>query len=491
MPITTSGRIVPHTAAPPDQTSQPPSGKRPLSGETPPGTRPSPGDRPTSGRRPRRHRAKRPPLLIIIGLCLAVVATAGYTAWIALSPDERHAPLVITEPGRLVADQTIEREIEIAADNVTLRNVVINAGGAAAIRVRPGVQGTVIEDSEIRCITKETDGIVPGGYTALRVRAHGCRNPFTQTADAPATITDAEHNGQPYEADAPPAPTATGVPTPPPGVGVLGAAPSASASASPSKSAGGGSAALPSSWPSARNTGVPAGTKLRASGSLQLEKNGQVVTGLDINGCVDVRAKNVTIRKSRINCDRSTYSIRTHDGATNLVVEDVEINGGGNNSAAVCCGNYTLRRVNIHNVIDGPRLGSNVTIVDSWIHDLARVSGSHNDALQTTGATNIVVRHNRLDTYRPSTGDPFNACLMIGSTTGPQVANLTFEDNYCNGGNYSIGIRTDLNASNVVFRRNVFGRDFRYGVVAHPDHPGITWEDSNVYLDNKKPVVTD
>ncbi|MEV0727236.1 right-handed parallel beta-helix repeat-containing protein [Polymorphospora sp. NPDC050346] len=445
---------------------------------------------PAPSRRPRRHRAKRPPLLVVIGLCVTVVAAAGYTAWTFLAPEDRGAPLVITEPGELVADQTIERPIEVAADNVTIRAVVLNAGGSAALRIRDGVRGTVIEDTEIRCTTRDTDGIVPGGYTALRVSTYGCREPYAQTPEAPAVIADSRHDGQPYGAEAAP-PTAGPTPSGPGGAGFLGAAPSASPSPSASRSAGSGAVTLPSSWPNERNTGVPAGTRLTNSGSLELKKDGQVVSGLNINGCVDVRAKNVTIRKSKINCNRSTYSIRTYDTTVNLVVEDVEINGGGQNSAAVCCGNYTLRRVNIHNVIDGPRLGSRVTIVDSWIHDLARASGSHNDALQTTGASNIVVRHNRLDTYRASTGDPFNACLMVGSTTGPQVSNLTFEDNYCNGGNYSINIRDDTNASNVVFRRNVFGRDFRYGVVARHNHPGVTWESSNVYLDNKQPVVTD
>ncbi|GAA1876455.1 hypothetical protein [Asanoa iriomotensis] len=246
---------------------------------------------------------------------------------------------------------------------------------------------------------------------------------------------------------------------------------------------------VPTRWPDATNTGVPDGVTLTKVESLDLVTDGEVVTGLDIDGCVDVKAKNVTIRQSRITCDRKTWAVRTYDTTRNLVLEDVEIDGSGVNSTAVCCDNYTLRRVEVRNVIDGPRLGNNTAVVDSWIHDLARGDNSHNDALQTTGGVSIVVKHNRLDLYDKATSDPFNACIMVGSTTSPLVRDLVFEDNYCNGGNYSVGIRDDLKAQSVTFRRNVFGRDFRYGVVARPDHPGITWTDTNLWADTRKPVL--
>jgi hypothetical protein len=241
-------------------------------------------------------------------------------------------------------------------------------------------------------------------------------------------------------------------------------------------------------WPGPTTTGVPPGTALTKSGSLDLRTNGQVITNLDITGRVNVYAQNVTIRKSKIVCD-SPYAIRTFDSTVSLVVEDVEIDGRGKTSVAACCGNYTLRRLNIHNTLDGPRLGSSTTIVDCWIHDLDRIPGSHNDTLQTTGGSGILVRHNRLDAYKASTKDPMNACLMVGSETNP-LTNLTFEDNYCNGGNYTIGVRTDLVGSNIVFRRNRFDRNYRYGVIARPRQQGITWDSSNVWFDNGKPVVT-
>jgi hypothetical protein len=435
----------------------------------PPAAPPSPSDPPA--RTPRRG----PLPVVVIAICLALVGGTGYLVLTFVGPG-RDAPLVLDQPNTVLWGQTVSRPIEIAADHVTLRQVKIQAGGAAAIRIRDGVRDTVIEDTEIDCANDNTDGIVPGGYSALRVRADGCRQPFQQRANAPASIIDSASDGKPYVADRSPA----GTPSPmdsgsqPPG----GAEQAAS---TPTPMSG---------LPGQENTGVPAGTTLRESGSLDLREPGEVVSNLNITGCVTVRARNVTIRNSRITCDSATFSIRTHDSASGLLVENVEINGMGKNSAAVCCANYTLHRVNIHNVIDGPRLSADTSIVDSWIHDLARVPDSHNDTLQTTGGSNIVVRHNRLEPYDASTHDPLNACLMIGSTTSDSVTNLLVEENYCNGGNYSIGVRNDLVASNIVIRGNRFGRDFRYGVIARSDQAGITWDrGSNVWFDSGQPVT--
>ncbi|RKR88721.1 hypothetical protein BDK92_3051 [Micromonospora pisi] len=408
---------------------------------------------------------------------LAAIAGTGY----AIIANSGADPLVLNTPNAVIAGQTFDRPIEIAADNVTLQRVTIRTGGSAAIRIRPGVSGATITDTEIHCTDNKTDGIVPGDYAATRVTVHDCRRAFVQDATTPATIVDSEQNGEAYSPDVPGGVLVAPTPTDLGPEGPLPSPPRAPTAVPPTPI---------TYWPGPTNTGVPAGTILTNSGSLDLRIAGQVLTNLNIVGCVTVRASNVVIRKSRITCNSPTYSIRVYDTATNLLVEDVEINGGGRNSASVCCSNYTLRRANIWNMVDGPRLSTRSTVVDSWIHDLARVPNSHNDALQTTGGSNIIVRHNRLEPYKASTNDPHNACIMIGSTTADSVRNLTFENNYCNGGNYSVGVRDDLVASNIVFKNNKFGRNYRYGVIARPNQTGILWERAtNVWFDNGLPVV--
>ncbi|AVT40347.1 hypothetical protein [Plantactinospora sp. BB1] len=237
-------------------------------------------------------------------------------------------------------------------------------------------------------------------------------------------------------------------------------------------------------WPGPASTGVPPNTVLTRSGPLDLRRDGQVISNLHITGRVSVHARNVTIRRSRITSDGATFPIRTFDSAVNLVVEDVEIDGRGRSPVGVCFDDYTLRRVNLHHVQDGLWIGSRVTVVDSWIHDLVRVPGSHNDCVRVVGVGDVLIRHNRLDAYRPSTAEAMNSCLSLGLA----VQNLRFEENYCDGGSYTIGIRPDLAASAVLFRGNVFGRHHRTGIVARPTHPGVTWEKSNVWFDNGRPV---
>ncbi|WP_422771612.1 hypothetical protein ACN28C_00230 [Plantactinospora sp. WMMC1484] len=430
-------------------------------------------------------RGWRTPRSLVVSSTTLGIIIAGIGVAVASSGD---GSTTVTRNGAVLDGRTIDGYVHIKANDVTIRNSTVKYGGAHAVRIFEGFSGALIENTRIECTRPGTNGLVFGNYTARRVRVIGCKNGFLHSPEAPATIVMSTWNGKPVAAgDLPPAvepapdpttPTPDSAPTSPDGPASAAAATETRAPIN----------RAPGTFPGPDDTGVPAGTSLRASGSIKVTQDGQVLSGLNITGCVTVTAKNVILRKSRITCD-GIYSIRTIN-AVNLVVEDVEINGMGKNSAAVCCGDYTLRRVDISNVIDGPRLGSNVVVENSWIHHLTRGPGSHNDTLQTTGASNIVVRGNSLEAYNPVTKDPFNACLMIGSTTGPIVSNLVFERNYCNGGNYSIGVRTDLNAASIRVSGNVFGRNHRYGVIARPDQAGITWDRAtNLYADNRKPVV--
>lgn len=228
------------------------------------------------------------------------------------------------------------------------------------------------------------------------------------------------------------------------------------------------------SFPDETSTGVPRETTLTPSEALDIRLAGSVISGLDIDGCVDVEADNVTIRSSRITCARPTTAVRLFDGNRGLTLEDVEINGSGVVSAAVGFSNYTLLRVDIHDVIDGPRLGTNTTIQDSYVHRLVRAEGSHNDAVQITGGSDILIRHNRLEAYDDTTADLFNAAIMIGSSSAP-VANVLIEDNYLDGGNYTVNFHPDLTATGIVGRNNVFGPHFRYGSLAGERVSGVEW----------------
>lgn len=208
--------------------------------------------------------------------------------------------------------------------------------------------------------------------------------------------------------------------------------------------------------PGASNTGVPAGTALKASGSLTLTTPGQVVSGLDITGGVTVAAPNVVIKNSKVHGSGSGDGIRVLSG--NVTVQDSEIYGFEN---AIGYDNWTALRVNIHgDTGDGVKLGSNTTLQDSWIHDLTPAAGAHSDGGQMqSGVTNLVVRHNTID--MASTGNA-NSALFMAPDLGPSTSGpVLVENNYLSGGNYTVYVVDGNNGqyyvSNITVRNNVFG----------------------------------
>ena len=254
---------------------------------------------------------------------------------------------------------------------------------------------------------------------------------------------------------------------------------------------------VPAGFPDASTTGVPAGVVLTPRvGDVVVKQSGTVLDGLDIQGCVTVRADDVTIRRSRIRCagQPGNWPVRIGVGFRGLLVEDVEIDGRGVATVAVQGENYTLRRVDVHDVIDGPRLGSNTVVEDSYIHDLTHLTGTHNDALQTLGGDNIIVRRNTLLAYNATTDDPNNGAIQTGSLSTP-LTNMVVESNYMNGGSYTVrGGATPRDGdkiTNYVFRHNVFGRECGFGPVSGIGAP-VTWEHNNHWVDDPvNPILND
>ncbi|PRY12956.1 right-handed parallel beta-helix repeat-containing protein [Kineococcus rhizosphaerae] len=226
---------------------------------------------------------------------------------------------------------------------------------------------------------------------------------------------------------------------------------------------------IPLGFPGPDTTGVPLGTVLQESGSLSATRDGQVVENLDVDGCLSIKADDVVVRNVRIRCSGKERAITIEGARTGIVVEDSEIDGGGSTQVAIGWGGYTLRRVDVHGVNDGPRLGSATTVEDCWIHDMVRKDGFHSDALQSNGGKGIVVRHNTLTPKQTSTGDVLNSAIQLGAENdGGTLSDVTVEDNYLDDGNYSVNVRDDDGVSGIVLRDNVFGTSARYGPVIAP-----------------------
>ncbi|ONI81169.1 hypothetical protein ALI144C_21755 [Actinosynnema sp. ALI-1.44] len=202
-------------------------------------------------------------------------------------------------------------------------------------------------------------------------------------------------------------------------------------------------------FPDASNTGwQPTGVKLTTAGvnltseaEFQITERGAVIDGKDIRGCVSIKADNVKIKRSRIRCE-SYFPIRIYEGFRNAVIEDTEIDGlnSATTNAAVGFEYYTLRRVNIHSLGEGPHMGADVVIEDSYVHDLASCDICHNDAIQSSGARNVVLRHNTF--INDAMGK--NAVVRIATEQGDSH-NFLVEDNLLAGGNFAVQVRSQGN----------------------------------------------
>lgn len=197
----------------------------------------------------------------------------------------------------------------------------------------------------------------------------------------------------------------------------------------------------PATRPGPTNTGVPAGTTLtHRNGDIRLETAGETLDGVDLDGCIQVAAMNVTIRRTRIHCS-GYYPVEVMTGGS-LTIEDSEIDAsdsGGIATSGIAFTNYTARRVNIHGSSDGFKADENVLIEDSWVHDLYLGPDDHADGVQGTGGTNVVVRRSFIDIVDHGAGhggDP-NSCFQVGTEWAPNRG-WNIEANWLYGGGWSI-----------------------------------------------------
>ena len=193
-----------------------------------------------------------------------------------------------------------------------------------------------------------------------------------------------------------------------------------------------------------------------------------------------VDAPDVEIKNSRIT-GTGTYGILVLSGS--VTVTDTEISGFENGIAG---DNWSGYRLNIHGMKDdGVKLGSNVTLQDSWIHDLTPASDAHADGAQMqAGVENLVIRHNVIDL---SSTTPANSAIFMAPDLGPSSPGpVTIADNWLNGGNYTLfcvdGNDGQYVVSGISIVNNKFGRSHTYGPTSLNvpiEQSGNVWEDTS------------
>lgn len=238
-----------------------------------------------------------------------------------------------------------------------------------------------------------------------------------------------------------------------------------------------------SSKPGASNTGVPDGQVLTRTGSLVLSTPNQVLSGLDINGSVDVEASGVVIKNSRIHGSGS-FGVLVRSGS--VTISDSEVYGFEN---AIGGDDWAGYRLDIHGTYgDGVKLGSRVTLADSWIHDLTPAAGAHADGAQMqSGVVNLVVRHNVIDM---STAAEANSAIFMAPDLGPSTDGpVLVTGNWLDGGNYTVycvdGNDGQYLVKNISIIGNRFGHAGYYGP-ARVNVPIVqslnVWDNSGISL---------
>jgi hypothetical protein len=187
-----------------------------------------------------------------------------------------------------------------------------------------------------------------------------------------------------------------------------------------------------SGFPDESNTGVPSGTTLAPISGITVREAGRVIEAVDAPW-ISVEAPNVTIRRSRI----GPSSMPIVNRSTGLVVEDTTI--VGRDGTGIMFSNYTARRVEVSGSENGFQAGENVTIEDSWVHDLDTSGGAHTDGIQfSPGAGNIVIRHNNLDPVPGTSGATSPIIMHTGGD--PQNHDVRIEDNRLDGTGSSVAL---------------------------------------------------
>lgn len=221
-----------------------------------------------------------------------------------------------------------------------------------------------------------------------------------------------------------------------------------------------GACEFPTCFPDASNTGVPAGTSLTAyAGPSTITADDTVIDSKLITDCpLVIEAANVTITNSRLSCtasggiyvdDQGSYA-RSNNATTAVVtLTDSEIDCGGDfstGSHGIAEANITLIRVEIINCENGGDLNQNVTIVDSFIHELDSIgSDPHDDGFQCAGrwngssfdqgSLNLTFTHNTI--YGLGQGDAsMSTSAIICGLSGE--TNILIEQNLFAGGTWTV-----------------------------------------------------
>jgi hypothetical protein len=188
------------------------------------------------------------------------------------------------------------------------------------------------------------------------------------------------------------------------------------------------------------------------------------------------------------------------DGAysgTPLLIADSEIDCQDLGGTAISESNVIARRLNIHGCENGFSVSQNVTVEDSYIHDLYNSPEAHSDGIQfaaghlvdgqlASGVLNVTIRHNTI--YAMGADGSFGTAAIISNGGGD--TNVLIENNLFAGGTWTLYCEQRAKGANYRVLNNRFSRKFspNVGAFGPATECADEMQSGNVYHETGRPL---
>jgi hypothetical protein len=230
-------------------------------------------------------------------------------------------------------------------------------------------------------------------------------------------------------------------------------------------------------FPNASNTGARGQLRV-VSGDRTLSRDGAVLENVEIRGSLTINADDVVVRNVKVVSD-GYWPVRVNGRGVRLLRSTFV---GTAAAQASLAGHFVGRRLNLYGAGDGVRM-SGGRLVDSYIHDLARFDGAHNDGIDASGPVKVV--HN---TVLVKTGQ--TSAIMLSEYGSTTDSNVLVKHNLLGGGGFSFygGAPDTAQGHEVVdnlFTTRFFPRGGYYGPVAYWRSAGNIWK-NNRWADGRR-----
>jgi hypothetical protein len=233
------------------------------------------------------------------------------------------------------------------------------------------------------------------------------------------------------------------------------------------------------------------------TGDVTVTQDGAVIDGAWIDGCIAVKANNVTIRNTLVRTQRSCYggngqaagsainngNAEGRRAAAGLVIQDTEVDAmnATYDFAGIGAHGYTCVRCNVHGGVKNLWAVDDVTIRESYIHHPSTGNGTiHSESVDADSGNAITIDHSFINAKGTSS---VTGAVAFLASWGPGNG-LTINASYLEG-NRGADLALAPENQGIRITDNAFSADngydgttFVYGF--NPANPGMVWSGNHI-----------